>query len=223
MRYTSKLALYKPEDPDDIDVDELDSNFDRLDQTAGIIQTATGSSPPTDVLFDGAIVREANGRIWMANKTGEGVFQQLLVRSEGFQIHRYRDGGSCAPSTVSWQPSPMQTTRYSHGSGWAFPVNGGIKVPVSGWYEMSCGMEWAYDNTGWRVMSLYSMDTNGEYSAVTNGALPGANPLNMQQSLSVGWYLASGTTVSMRLKQNSGGNLNLGHGYITLNCTQEAG
>lgn len=78
--YTPRLGLIKPDGPEEVDVEQLNSNSDILDKWQGAILVNNGVIPPAGDLFDGAVVMEkTSGLVWVAVKNGGGTFDRKFI------------------------------------------------------------------------------------------------------------------------------------------------
>src|SRR6185503_6900096 len=73
--------LLKPDPTDIVDVvNQINANYDKIDQWAGTILVNDGVTPPNSALFDGAIVKEkTSGQVWVAQWNGTGYDKKYIV------------------------------------------------------------------------------------------------------------------------------------------------
>ncbi len=86
---------------------------------------------------------------------------------------------------------------------------GEIQVPRNGYYQVSAGVQFAPNPTGYRSLSLYDGPPGfGEQIARTQGgSIPAPNDTNLNTSTLV--KLTGGQTLHFRVSQGSGGTLNV--------------
>lgn len=114
---TSRLGLTKPVDAEPQDVATLDVNFDRLDQSIGVILVNDGVTPPNSQLFDGAIVKEkTSGLVWVAQKNaGTGNFDQVNIVPGNKPFTDWVNVSPGAPWTQTYVGVPVFSMRRYNG------------------------------------------------------------------------------------------------------------
>lgn len=104
-------------------------------------------------------------------------------------------------------------TNYENFTGGMRAADGGLQVPVTGWYQFSAGVRYDSNNTGYRQLRLVKNASTTLHLEQTNAG--GFTPV----SLSNQFYLNAGDIVTLAGWQNSGGNLNfndsLGYPYLS--------
>lgn len=218
--FTGRLNLEKPDPSQEVDITKINANMDKIDTAQAPLYVSPDVVPPNSSLYNGAIVAESGGKIWLAKPSGGGFTKlsptgsnvvtddsgRIGYRKEYFALLGRADGFS-VPSSSSWQQ-----------------VNGGSltwMVPNPGWGSGSGGVFIPSPAQGiWRINASLSLlvasgagTMMGMGISVSDGVAPGADYL-VRNPCGAGAYntfnvsvltkIAAGNLVSIWALQNSG-------------------
>lgn len=104
-------------------------------------------------------------------------------------------------------------TNFENFSGGMLAADGGLQVPLTGWYQINAGVRYASNSTGYRQLRIVKNAGSTIHLEQTNAG--GFTPV----SLSNQFYLNAGDILTLAGWQNSGGNLgfsdSLGYPYLS--------
>lgn len=208
---TSRLGLTKPSGSaapeEDVDIDVLNDNADRIDQMIGCILVNDGVTPSTGDLFDGAIVKErTSGIIWEARQNGGGTFDKVYIRYPFF-FKGTSSGNQTITSAAGTVQANIATFVSGKNSSASQISSNRFVVPVKGLYSVHLSMAWTANATGQRYLHYMlngSVVTGDEYAKIENAT---AGTQVHRQEINFTDLFAVNDTIAPGAQQTSGGNL----------------
>jgi len=81
---TTRIGLIKPAGGEPINVDDLNTNSDRLDKVMPFVLVNDGVTPPDTDLIDGSVIMEkTSGLVWVAQKSGASFIRKPIINQVG--------------------------------------------------------------------------------------------------------------------------------------------
>jgi hypothetical protein len=133
-------------------IDGQSSNWNRVDQAAGILTTTKGVDLPNAQLYDGCIVAESDtGISWRCVDNGAGGFNKQYIKYP-FELVAY--------DTITWSAGTIETGWSSFSTGDAVNSDAtmmyfnGPRVPVKGIYNILVRVQFAQNTAGDRAAGI---------------------------------------------------------------------
>jgi hypothetical protein len=131
-------------------IDQFATNWPILDKFAGGIVTAPGVTPPDSELFHGCIVREGNGKSWIAVKNPiSGVYtKQWLTYEWSCSATASVSVGSSGPNGFNLIPLTAIDPARCVNSDISALSGGQIMCPINGIYQAQIHTRWPFPDHG---------------------------------------------------------------------------
>jgi hypothetical protein len=123
---TANYGLVKQNENENVDIDLLNANLDKIDAKARVLWVNDGYIPPATDLYHGRIVRElTSGKVFTAQSNGQGGFNLIPSRGDD-AIHRFTG----APLVGDTPPAGAKFICH-HINAVATLVNSGAVIPFT--------------------------------------------------------------------------------------------
>jgi hypothetical protein len=150
--FTTRLNLEKPDPSQEVDIDVINANMDKIDAAQAPIAVGTDVVPSNSALYNGALVIETpNGKYWFAKTSGGGFTKaspansnlvtddigRVAYRAERFILLDRADGASVPTAGGAWQLFSNGSLAWSSGGigtgsgGFICPQNGIWRIEAS--------------------------------------------------------------------------------------------
>lgn len=159
-------------------ISDLNSNFDKLD--AGAILVENGTTPSNDQLYEGAIVKErTSGIVWVAQRNGLGGYNKSHIRYP-YQFSAWTPGNivTMTGGYQTWGCANFRADVSVNASSGeiSHPDNGWI-CPRTGIYTLHHRYVWGNNGSGGRRESIGLIGGSGQFNELETNVM--VNPLGI--------------------------------------------
>ena len=188
-------------------IEEINSNFDKVEKWARVIWVNDGVTPSTADLIDGATVAEkTSGKVWIAQKNVGGTFDRKWLRYPYLGV--FTDSPNIA-SGGNYQEWGTSTWNSGKNSSVANISGGRFVIPVEGIWSFKLQVRWNANTNGdrWAAFAFNGTVAQIDFASEVNGKPNAANGFCAMQIGAYDRYCVAGNTIVPCLAQTSPGAL----------------